>query len=421
MRPPGRWLIITQYYAPEIGAPQIRLRSVVKELSRLGADVTVLTGMPNYPKGKKFAAYRYKIFMRERIDGITVHRVWMYAGSGKSTLTRLLNYLSFSLMAMPLALLGRRQDVVFIEGQPLSLGIAGILLKCFRGIPFIYNMPDLQVDVARQLGFIRRERLLDYAQSLEKSIIDRCWKVSTVSNGFIHRLQESGLPRSRITFLPNGADAVAFHPKAANTRLLRRWSLHGKKVFLYVGTHAYYHGLDTLVDAARILAHDTNIVFLLVGEGPERERLMVLAEQQKLTNIVFGSSPYRERVDLYSIAYAPIALLRDLPVAEMMRPAKIFPSLSCGVPVIYSGTGETAELLEEYECGIAVPPEDPESLASAILTSTANETSMRTMGMAGRKLVESSYNWPTIVQNWIDEIGPIPRHAPTTPVRPSKN
>src|SRR5439155_11600544 len=116
-----------------------------------------------------------------------------------------------------------------------------------------------------------------------------------------------------------------------------KWQLHGKKAFVYVGTHAYYHGLDTLIAAAEILKTDREIKIVMVGDGPERERIRGLAHEKGLDNVVFACVPYERTDELYSVAYAALATLRNVPVAKGMRLSKIFPALSCGVPVIYSG------------------------------------------------------------------------------------
>src|SRR6266852_3629259 len=102
------------------------------------------------------------------------------------------------------------------------------------------------------------------------------------------------LRRSKISFLPNGADTEFLKPQLPSRALLDRWRLHGKKVFLYVGTHAYYHGLDTLIEAAALLRDHSDIAFLLVGDGPERARIKEVAAQHGLTNVVFGESNYEE-------------------------------------------------------------------------------------------------------------------------------
>jgi glycosyltransferase involved in cell wall biosynthesis len=403
--PLSRWLILTQYYPPEIGAPQIRLRSVIRELLRHGIEVEILTAMPNYPAGKIFPGYSGKWRMREEIDGIPVRRTWIYAGTGKAAHIRLANYLSFTFTALLAALTGPRPHVMFVESQPLSLGFVAVLMKWLRGVPYIYNVPDLQVDVARQLGFMRNERALRLALALENFFLRRSWKVSTVTYQFIEHFRHRGLPRDQITFLPNGADTEFLRPQAPARALLDRWGLFGKKVFVYVGTHAYYHGLDTLIEAATLLRDRSDVAFLMIGDGPERERLKQMSASRGLTNVIFGQSPYEEMDQLYSIAYASIATLREMDVAKGMRLSKVFPSLSCGVPVIYAGLGEAAELLEANRCGLVVQPEQPALLAQAVSQLASDEPLRDDMGRAGRALVEREYSWSSIVGSWVKEIG----------------
>jgi colanic acid biosynthesis glycosyl transferase WcaI len=400
-----RWLLLTQYYAPEIGAPQIRLRCVVRELRRHGIDVEVLTALPNYPAGRVFPGYRGRWTMREEIDGAPVHRTWVYPGTGRSPAVRLANYFSFTFSSLIVALFGPRPDVLFVESQPLSLGIVALTLQALRGVPYIYNVPDLQVDVARQMGFLRSPRLLRRALSFENRLLLGAALVSTVTRRFMEHFAERGVPRERITFLPNGADTEFLRPRPPDRELLARWDLAGKKVFAYVGTHAFYHGLDTLLDAATRLRSRRDITFLLIGDGPERSRLREVARSRGLENVVFGESPYEEMDRLYSIAWASVALLRNLEVARGMRLSKIFPSLACGVPVIYAGTGEAAELLVEHGCGEAIEPENPVALADAIERLAADPVRRGELGRLGRQWVEAEYSWKGIVERWLRESG----------------
>jgi glycosyltransferase involved in cell wall biosynthesis len=397
--------VLTQYYAPEVGAPQIRLRSVVRELQRHGVRVEVLTAMPNYPAGRVFPAYRGRWSVREEIDGVPIRRTWIFAGTGKSARVRLANYLSFTFTALFAVLLGPKPDLLFVESQPLSLGIVALFLKWLKGVDYIYNVPDLQIDVAKQMGFLRNSFLLRLAWNLENYVIHHAANVSTVTERFIEHFQDRGLPRERISFLPNGADAMFLKPLKPASELLDRWQLHGKKIFLYVGTHAFYHGLETLIDAATLLRDRKDLVFLLIGEGPERPRLMTMAADRQLPNVLFGESPYEEMDRLYSIAYASVATLRNIDVARGMRLSKIFPSLSCSVPVIYSGTGEAAELLVREQCGEVVQPEQPRLLADAIERLARDPIHRDELGRNGRRLVLAKYSWSTIVDNWLEEIG----------------
>lgn len=400
-----RWLILSQYYPPEIGAPQIRLRSLALELRRHGFMVDVLTGMPNYPAGRVHAGYEGRWRMREERDGVSIRRTWLYAGTGKSARVRLANYFSFTCTALVDALTGPKPALMFVESQPLSLGLCAVVMKWVRGVPYVYNVPDLQVDVARELGFMSNRTVLRLATWLENLFLKQSWKVSTVTDRFIAHFESRGVPRSQITFLPNGADTTFMRPRPASIALLDRWGLHGKKVIAYVGTHAYYHGLDTLLDAASLLQDSPEIAVLMVGDGPERARLARAAKARGLSNVIFGDSPYEEMDQLYSIAYASVATLRDVPVANGMRLSKIFPSLSCGVPVIYSGRGEAADLIAAEGCGVSVPPEDPVSLADAIRRLVSSPADRDRCAQRGRAFVEREYSWSTIVSRWLAEVG----------------
>jgi colanic acid biosynthesis glycosyl transferase WcaI len=400
-----RWLILTQYYPPEIGAPQIRLRSVVRELQRHGIKVEVLTAVPNYPTGRVFPGYQGHWKVTEIIDGIQVTRTWVYGGTGKSARVRLANYLSFTLTALLAIFTRARPDLIFVESQPLSLGLVAILMKWLRSVPYIYNVPDLQVDVARQMGFMKNPYFLKAALRLESFFLRQSWKVSTVTHRFIEHFESRGLPKQQISFLPNGADTEFLKPGRPSRLLLDRWGLHGKKVFLYVGTHAYYHGLETLIEAATLLRGKSDIAFLMVGEGPERARLKAICIDRKLDNVIFGSSPYDEMDQLYSIAFASVATLRNIEVARGMRLSKVFPSLSCGVPVIYSGVGEAADLIRANDCGIVVEPENPRLLSEAILALASRPDRRDELGRAGRTLVEREYSWAAIVDRWLTDIG----------------
>src|SRR4029079_14868002 len=169
--------------------------------------------------------------------------------------------------------------------------------------------------------------------------------------------------------------------------------------------HAFYHGLENLIDAATLLRSRRDIAFLMIGDGPERERLRQICADRSLENVVFGKSPYEEMDRLYSIAFASVATLRKMEVAKGMRLSKIFPSLSCAVPVIYAGEGEAAELLREHECGVLVPPENPELLSQAIAALADNREVRDRYGRTGRALVEKEYSWNGIIGRWLVELG----------------
>jgi glycosyltransferase involved in cell wall biosynthesis len=398
------WLIVTQYYHPEAGAPQIRLRALAKELTRLGHRVTVLTGMPNYPEGVIHEGYRGKLSLADKIDGIEIKRIWLYPASGKAPFKRLVNYLSFTLHALLYLRLVRGKQIVFIEAQPITLALYGLLAQWICKVPYIYNTPDLQVEIAGERAWVGGW-LVRVATWLETFLMRRAYSVATVTHAFIeHFVSTRGIPRERMSFLPNGVDLEHLRPMPYNNDYAEKMGVTGKNVLTYAGTHADYQGLDVILDAAKLLRDRSDIVFLMVGKGPERERLIDRAKTEGISNVLFKDSPFEDGSLLMSISYGFIVVLRNIPAAQKMRLSKTFPPLACGVPVIYAGVGESAEIILNNDCGIVVPPENPASLADAVCRLVDEPGRRDAFSMAGRKLVEREFSWNTIVSNWLTQL-----------------
>jgi colanic acid biosynthesis glycosyl transferase WcaI len=400
-----RWLILTQYYHPEPGAPQIRLRALARELTRMGCQVEVMTAMPNYPEGRIDDEYRGKLFCKDNVDGIPVHRQWLYAAAGRRPLRRLGCYLSFSAgAAARLPFLGN-PDVVFVEAQPVTLAFAGYLNLLLRGIPYIYNTPDLQVEIAGDRKWISLDPLIRAAGRMEEFLMKHAFCVSTVTNAFVdHFVETRAIPRHRITMLPNGADTVALRPLPPDQDYARQLGVEGKTVFTYAGTHAPYHGLEILLDVAAQLRDRPDIVLLMVGRGPLRAQIQQQAVARGLTNLIFRDSPFEDMARLMSISRASIATLSPMQAAAKMRLSKVMPALACGVPVLYVGHGESAQMLDACRCGRTISPGDAAACVRAIREMAESPRDCREMGRRGRALAESEFSWTSIVERWVRQL-----------------
>jgi glycosyltransferase involved in cell wall biosynthesis len=415
-------LIVSQYYAPEPGAPQIRLRNMAAQLTQLGVKVRVLTGMPNYPLGRIFDGYRRRLFMKETIDGIPVSRIWLYPAAGRAPVRRLLNYLSFTLLALPAVLFSRKPDLIFVEAQPLVLAIPAWLTKCLRGVPYVYNTPDLQVEVAKEGGWIGLQWFIALARGLEGFLMRNALTVTTVTHAFIdHFIESRHIARSKMSFLPNGADTDRLKPMPRNGAYAERMGVGSRKVFTYAGTHAHYQGLEVIVEAADRLRDREDIVILMVGNGPVREQLMRSASERGLGNLIFQQSPFEEMACLMSITTCSLVVLRDMAAARKMRLSKAIPPLACGVPLIYAGEGETAEIVRRERCGLVVQPERPELLAAAIRKVADDPVLRSSMGARGRALAEREFSWKSIVRDWYRQICCIQRGEEPAIIRPGGN
>jgi len=408
VKSPKKWLILTQYYPPEMGAPQIRLSEFAKELRALGHQVKVLTGMPNYPSGIIHKNYKKRLWMKEKIANIDVMRVWLYPAAGKKPFKRLMNYLSFTCTATLAILMGASKDVdiVFVEAQPITLAIPALYLKYIKKIPYIYNTPDLQIENAHEDKWIGLSLLIRAARQLESFLMRQSLSVSTVTHAFIEHFHKNrGIPYTQLSFFPNGADTQSLKKIAPDIEYQISLGIaQGKKIFTYAGTHAHYQGLETIIQAANIIKDRTDIVVVMVGQGPVRDTLIKMAQEQQLSNIIFTQSPFSDMAKLMSFTTAALVVLKNLPSSEKMRLSKTIPPLACGVPVIYAGKGESAQLLNTHHMGITVAPEDPQALAKSIVYLADNKEQVRQMGVAGQNYVCQHLSWSVVVSNWLKQI-----------------
>lgn len=399
-----RLVILTQYYFPEIGAPQVRLKEMVRALHHLGHEAEIVTALPNYPSGRIFPKYRGKLYVRESIEGAPVHRIWLYAATGAG-IKRLLNYFSFAFTSLIALWRVRRPDIVFVESPPLFLAIPAVFMKWLWRAKMIFNVSDLWPDSVREMGIIQDKRLLRLAEKLEKWSYHHAFKVSAVTEGIRRGIIAKGIAARELVFLPNGVDTGLFRPNQPDRDLARSLGLDGKKMILYAGLLGYAQGLETILETAKLLHDQKDLVFVFLGDGPEKPRLQDLAKKYLLDNVLFFEAaplPYVAR--LYSFAFAGIAVLRNLPLFNGARPSKVFPIMASGIPVVYGGAGEGAQLIENARAGLVAPPENPEALAQAIRQLLHDPKLAQELGKNGRKFAEENLNWVSLVKNWTDQL-----------------
>ena len=400
-----RIIILTQYFAPEPGAPQIRLMELSKHLISKGIEVEVITGFPNYPDGILQSGYKKKFYMEDMINGVPIKRTWIYPAAGRNVLKRLINYFSFMITSFFPLFSAKKPDLIFVEAQPIILGIPAYLYSLVRGIPYIYNTPDLQIEYAEEDRWVRIGLIIKFAKFIERKLMINALSVTTVTHAFIdHFIKYRGIPANKMSFFPNGADTSVLRPSEPSQRLLKKFNLVGQKIFTYAGTHAPYQGLETILEAAVLLSDRSDISILMVGNGPVRESLIKKAKRLGLNNIYFKNSPFDEMRDLMSITYASLVVLRDIPMTRKMRLSKAVPPLSCGVPVIFAGLGETSEILQQNSAGIVVKPEEPNELSKAIIKISDDISLRNEMSISCRKFALRDFSWSSIVESWLCQI-----------------
>jgi glycosyltransferase involved in cell wall biosynthesis len=309
----------------------------------------------------------------------------------------------------------QKPDYIFVESPPLFLSLTGYLASRRFGVPFIFNVADLWPDSVRQLGLMKEGPLLRLAEGLERWSYRQAHFVTAVTEGIQKiLLEEKQVPAHKVLYLPNGVDTERFRPLPPDLELARELNLEGKKVVLYAGNHGYAHGLEVALQAARLLPEE--VVLVLIGDGSEKPRLQQMAQEMQLSNVRFlDPKPPEYITRLYSLAVAGLSTLRDSPLFEMTRPVKIFAGMSCAKPILYTGRGEGARLIEAAQAGLVSPPEDAQALAQHIRTVVENPSLAAELGQNGRRYVEAHLSWSSLIQNWLYQLQSQPPKAEKVP------
>jgi len=385
-----RILFITPYYPPEMGAPQARISDIAARLARSGHNVTVLTGFPNYPTGVIPPEYRGKWFLSEENKGVKIIRTWIYPTSNTRLYWRLLSYLSFVVSSIVSSFRCGKVDVLYVESPPLFDGIAGYIISRIKRSPYLFNVADLWPDFAVELGLVGKSVFLKLAYRMEAFFYKKAAVVATVTNGLIDRLHnEKNIPADKLVLLRNGVDLKMFRPGISGSEIRKNLDMREKFVAGYIGNIGHWQGLETVIDAAAILADDPLYHFLLIGDGARRKTIEKYIAGIKLKNVTLLPVQSRENIPAYLAAVdCALVPLRKVVCAEQALPVKIFEAMAMAKPVILGIGGEARKLMCDAKAGITVEPENPAALVDAITSLAKNNEAKERMGLNGRKYVE---------------------------------
>ncbi|HEV2424113.1 MAG TPA: glycosyltransferase family 4 protein [Terriglobia bacterium] len=400
-----RILFITQYFPPETGAPQNRISDLALRLSKSGHSVTILTAFPNYPEGRVAGAYRRRLRMIDLWCGLRVVRTWIYATPSKGFIPRLCNYFSFVLSSM---ILGARaaggQDVLIVESPPLFLGLAGLVISRIKRARLVFNVSDLWPESAVALGVIRNRALIRFAGRLERFIYEHSDLISGQTRGIISSIG-ARVSQRPLYLLTNGVAAERFPTAADRFRkdvLLRlEPALRDKLIVGYAGLHGLAQGLETVLEAARLLRDRDHIAFVLIGDGVEKPRLKEMAGNLDLTNVFFLDSQPRERMPGILAGFdAALIPLKRLDLFKGALPSKMFEAMAAGLPLLVMIDGEARALMETAEAGVYVEPGNPQALAQAVTALAADPDRGRQLGGNGRRFVRRHFDRAIIARRF---------------------
>jgi len=400
-----RILFLTHYFHPEANAPARRVYELTRRWAAAGEEVTVVTGVPNVPRGVPYPGYRNRLCYREEVDGVRVIRVWTYLAPNRGVLRRSLNYASFLLSGgVAAAATGPAPDVVVATTPQLLCALAGHIVAGVRGAPFVLDLRDIWPASIAAVGALRRGWLLDRLGGLERRLYRTADHIVAVGDGYARAVVAAGIPQEKVSVIPNGVDTAKFAPRPCRPPDRARFGLPEKAfVCLYAGTVGMACGLDVVLKAAEIMQRrgETGVLFVIAGDGARWEELRDEAERRRLSNVRFTGRVPGDAVPAL-IACADVCLVhlvrRDL--FRTVLPSKMFEAAAMARPLLVGVEGEAARWVATAGAGLAFEPENAAGLVAALDRLRGSGDLRREMGKRGRMYVAREHDYDRLAERY---------------------
>jgi glycosyltransferase involved in cell wall biosynthesis len=409
---PMKVLYFHQHFSTPSGSSGIRSYEMARRLLARGHAVTMVCG--SYSGGatgltNEFVGGR----RRGTVDGIDVVEFDLSYSNSDGFVRRTLTFLRFAARSVGLALT-ERYDVVFATSTPLTAGIPGIFARWLRRKPFVFEVRDLWPELPRAMRVIRNPVVLGAMSILEWVSYRSAHRLVGLSPGIVAGIERRGPDHARVALIPNGCDLSIFSGPCTP------WRPEGVTfedfVALYAGTHGQANGLDAVLDAAAELRRRgrDDIKLLLVGQGKLKPGLQERARREGLTNVVFSDPVDKGRlVGLMAASDVGLQILANVPAFYFgTSPNKFFDYLAAGLPVLINYPGWLATLVQENDCGFAVPPQEPTAFADALELAADDRAATRRMGGASRELGRSQFDRAVLAEVWVDWLEAAALRAP---------
>ena len=403
-----RILVVSQYFWPE----NFRINDVVTGLRDRGHEVTVLTGIPNYPEGKPFQGYSPVSTKREMYNGIPVVRTphLMRGGGRGRDLT--LNFLSFALSASLSGILrlGKAFDIIFVyEPSPITVGLPAVVLKKHLKIPLVFWVQDLWPESLTATGAIKSPIIIQMVSKMVRFIYRHCDRILIQSKAFIEPIQELGVNPCRICYFPNSAEST-YCPIPRETAKLSGVEWPDGFCVLFAGNLGAAQDFPTILSAAENLREFNDIHWVILGDGRMFNWVQQEVKSRNLSQTVhlLGRFPSELMPQFFSLSEALLVTLKKDPIFSITIPSKVQSYLACAKPIIAALDGEGARIINEATAGITCKPEDPQALMNSVLRIYEMSAEERQrMGCNGRKYFEQNFERERLIDRlvgWFDEL-----------------
>jgi glycosyltransferase involved in cell wall biosynthesis len=403
-------LLIHQYFLEEDDPGGSRWNEFSRIWTSKGHSVTVIAGMIHYNGKEKKAEYKGKLFARRKQGDTDVWRCHVSEAYNKHFMGRLWGYFSFMFSSLYAGLFKAegKYDVVIVTSPPLFVGISGYLISRLRRIPFVFEVRDLWPESAIDTGVLTNKLLIGLAYRVERFIYKKASLINVLTPAFYKALQEKKhIPAAKLIQISNASD-FSLSEDLLRTfdreRFREEHDLHDRFVVTYVGAHGVANHLEQVLDAAEALK-DTNVLFLLIGQGMEKDRLKRIAAERRITNVRFIDAVPKAEVFRYILASEMGAsVLKKVDTFKTVYSNKTFDYMSCKKPILMAIDGVSRELVEKAQAGTYVEPENIAAYNSIIRQYLNEPERLKREGENGYRYAKQNFDREVLADKYLQGI-----------------
>lgn len=398
-------LFVSNNFPPEVNALATRTFEHGKEWVKCGAQLEVITDIPNYPEGEVYKGYENKFSIEEK-EGIRLIRVPMYIAENKGSLKRILSYVSFMLSAIWFSRkVIQKPDIIVASSPQFFTGIAGYIISKIKRKPFVLEIRDLWPESIVAVGAMKRNFVIRLFERIEIFLYRKSDLIIVVTDAFKIYMMKKGIDGDKIHVIKNGADISILSKELDREHLQtlrKQLGWEDKFIAAYIGTIGMAHRADILLEAAQE-CQDSDIIFVVMGTGAERKALEEKSVALNLSNFRLLEKQPKEQVPYY-LALSDVAVvhLKNTPLFKTVIPSKIFEAMVLKKPIVLGVDGETRAIVEDAGCGIYAEPENVDQLVKAVEELKNNKIKYEKMASSGFSYVQNRANRQKIAREYLE-------------------
>ncbi len=382
-------LYIHQHFATPAGSTGTRSYEFARRWVKAGHKVTMLTGY--YDIGG--LQVNKPLDRKQTIEGINVVVVGTKYSNKLSYLRRIISFLSFCLLSIFAGIRTKDVDIIYASSTPLTVGIPAMVIKLARRVPFVFEVRDQWPEIPIKLGIIKNRFLIKILLWLEKTIYKSCSWIVALSPGQAEGIKKVLADEKPITVIPNSCDIDIFGPEIDGSAVRQRRDWGDKFVILHTGAMGKVNGLHFVIEAAEKLKGNSDIIFVLIGDGNQKSSLESEVKKLGLANVeILSSVPKRELPEFYAADDIGLVIIGNYPIIEHNSANKFFDSLSAGKPVLINYSGWQRKILEENEAGFGCDLCNLDQFVEKVLYLNSHRQEIKQMGQNARRVAVEKFD-----------------------------